>query len=671
MDVQAYSTFMKKMYVEGIAVDMDGISYEFAVSKPNELPIILPNIDTNVGKLFFNPKETLCRRRSTCYTGFDILGRPFGEIWMRSLENFTEYSKWDNERLRAQLNSFMEVKQSIKQMQFRLSTSQIRRYEFNASISFVWPRLLKANIDFDFVQINKLETRYIDIFNPSDQPLFVHFVMHNVSQHGEKLTILPEAMRDCHNCVLSIDNPFAINTSNGHQILIEEIKPRQVFKLGINFFTEVPGTYSTLIYLRNNLTVVEGGWITARAVVPQFKFGNRKPGNATPLTFEINEKHLKLCEKKTTANVLISSKRTFTAKNYGEVPLTIFGMRVEGDLCMGYGFKVLNCEPFMLQPNESRKIEIGFSPDFTLSRVVRTLNFDTSIGSSVNFTLIGSVASPALEVCSQNIQRPEWEADFKSKVLIVLCIALALVLLSSVMDSDKILKEHVRGIVRERGMMQAPLDLRKIGLETSGLTNGFGPSPQEQLNNLNNHHTSLNNIRKRLTITALKNKITGTKVPKVASAKSKTNNSEKTDNKKQSTASNEDDSTSSTSSKENVDVKTDSPPLNKAKPKDAKKSKNLLNVSAEAKGCLAGKIAKSCNSAKVVASVKENKNKIMNSGSQQPAKSHSPTSNASSSEGQAERNLSFASECGAAEVNGSDVIKVSDGGVDLSDWLAL
>lgn len=495
---------MKKMYVEGIAVDMDGISYEFAVKGPNELPEILPNVDTDVGKLFFNPKDVLCKKRSTCYTSFDALSRPVGEAWMRTLTNFTAYSRWDNERLRNQLNSFMEVKQSLKQMQFRLTTSQIRRYEFNASINFVWPRLMSGNVEFPFVQINKLETRFIEIYNPSNQLLFIHFILHNVSQHGAKVSVLPEALRDCLSCALSSEHPFSFNTTTNKEVFMDEVKPRSYLKVGIDFFATTPGTYSTLLYMRNNLTVVEAVWLSARAVVPQFKFGNRKPGNTTPLQFEISEKHLKLCEKKPSgASVLISSKRTFTAKNYGEVPLMISGMRVENDLCLGYGFKVLNCEPFQLNPNESKKIEIAFSPDFTLSRVVRTLNFDTSIGANVNFTLIGTVASSALEICSSNIQRPPWESEFKRNVLVVLWIALVLVFASSIFDSDRILKEHIRLIAREKGPIQPPLDLRQIALEANSVIDGptcYKPTIQERLNNLNNHQTSFN-IRKRLAMT--------------------------------------------------------------------------------------------------------------------------------------------------------------------------
>lgn len=708
---------MKKMYVEGIAVDMDGISYEFAVKGPNELPEILPNVDTDVGKLFFNPKDVLCKQQSTCYTSFDALSRPHGEAWMRTLTNFTAYSRWDTERLKIQLNSFMEVKQSLKQMQFRLTTSQIRRYEFNASINFVWPRLMSENVDFPFVQINKLETRFIEIYNPSNQLLFIHFVLHNVSLHGEKVMVLPEALRDCPTCLLSQDNPFTFNTSKNKEVFMDEVKPRSYLKVGIDFFATTPGTYSTLLYMRNNLTVVEAVWLSARAVIPAFKFGNRKPGNTTPLQFEISEKHLKLCDKKSTtgATVLISSKRTFTAKNYGEVPLMISGMRVENDLCLGYGFKVLNCEPFQLMPNESKKIEIAFSPDFTLSRVVRTLNFDTSIGANVNFTLIGTVASSALELCSKNIQRPHWEPDFKRNALMVLWVALILVVLASAIDSDRILKEHIRMIAREKGPIQPPLDLRQIGLEANLVadeTTCFA-SNQDRLNNLNNHQTSLNNIRKRLTMTKkndvssevpngrfnlnkpwteLRNKFSSPKVLSTPAPhnepqpsknsprpvrheinKAKIHQDGNTKEGKKTSVTSEDDSVSSSSSKENCEVSSpkncqkvehqqqpDSPPSTKGK-SSGKKSKNQLNIAESSKdqknsGSVQQKVlVKPLNTnqnqnrvqstiattAPLTAVKSTNKLQALVTNTTSPInaklngdiKSHSPTSNASSSEG--------------------------------------
>lgn len=620
------------MYVEGIAVDMDGISYEFAVKGPNELPEILPNVDTDVGKLFFNPKEVLCKERSTCYTSFDALSRPVGETWMRTLTNFSSYIQWDQERLKNQLNSFMEVKQSLKQMQFRLTTSQIRRYEFNASINFVWPRLMNDNVEFPFVQVNKMETRFIEIFNPSNQVLFIHFVLHNVTAFGDKPVVLPEVLVECPSCALMQENPFSFSGKE-KDIFMDEVKPLSYLKVGIDFFATTPGTYSTILYMRNNLTVVEAVWLSARAVVPQFKFGNRKPGNTTPLQFEINEKHLKMCEKMSSSGVstLISSKRTFTAKNYGEVPLMINAMKVENDDCVGYGFKVLNCEPFQLMPNESKKIEIAFSPDFTLSRVTRTLNFDTSIGTNVNFTLIGTVASSCLEICGSNMQRPHWEADLKKNALIFFWVALVIVVLASVIDSDRMLKDHIRMVSRERGPVQPPLDLRQIGLEANSSSEPVScfNANQERLNKLNNHQTSMNGIKKKLTITKknnvspetsttsrfnlnkpwsdFRNRFTSTKVPPAATSpeqttkssprpvrhdisKGKTHQENNPKENKKTSVPSEDDSVSSSSSKENCEVTSpknsskiepqhESPPLNKNK-LVAKKAKTPSNDSA-------------------------------------------------------------------------------------------
>ncbi|CAO1398997.1 unnamed protein product [Diamesa serratosioi] len=539
LNLRAYSTFMKKMLVEGISVDMDGISYEFAVNDIGELPEIAPNHITDVGKLYFNPKAVLCKKNVNCYTSFDALQRVHGEMWLRSLNNYSLSSTWDNEKLLSQLTSFIEVKQSIKSMSFRLSTSQIRRHEFNATINFIWPRLLNTNVEFPFVQVNRLETKYIEIHNPSSQMLWVNLMLHDTKLHGPSVTVLAEALRDCPNCALSDENVFSFNISKRF-IYMEEVHPHSHVKVGLNFLAKEPGTYSTVMYLRNNLTVVEAVWITARAVVPQFKFGNRRPGSQTSLMFEIGDKHLKLCDKKpqTYANVLITSKRSFTAKNHGEVPLIINGIRVEDNFCQGFGFKVFNCLSFALEPNESRKIEIAFSPDFTLARVVRTLHFDTSIGTSVNFTLLGTVAGHALEKCSKNIKRPLWEQDFKTNALLVLSVALLLVIMASVFDSDRILKDHVKMMAREKGPVQPPLDLRAIGLQANIVDEpNYAPTSTDRLNNLNNHHQNSTfnntNVKKRpngikrnevspiesngrfninkQTWTDLRNKLTGTK----------------------------------------------------------------------------------------------------------------------------------------------------------------
>ena len=51
-------------------------------------------------------------------------------------------------------------------------------------------------------------------------------------------------------------------------------------------------------------------------------------------------------------------KRSFTATNHGQLPLHIIFMNINSYECEGFGFRILNCEPFVLMPNSSQKIDI-------------------------------------------------------------------------------------------------------------------------------------------------------------------------------------------------------------------------------------------------------------------------------------------------------------------------
>lgn len=52
----------------------------------------------------------------------------------------------------------------------------------------------------------------------------------------------------------------------------------------------------------------------------------------------------------------LTVKRSFTARNTGALPITVQGFYISGLPCEGYGFRVLNCDPFYLGPNSTRKV---------------------------------------------------------------------------------------------------------------------------------------------------------------------------------------------------------------------------------------------------------------------------------------------------------------------------
>lgn len=452
------------MKVEGISVDIPGITYEHTDTK--NLPEISPNVITDIGRLYFNPKS-VCSPNNQCYTGLKLSSENIrGTLWKNVIKDYRFFQS-DFDLLKDRLAIYEQLKNNLTNISFRLTTSQIRKYDFNASVELVWPRLMLESIKFPVLQVGHEVLKAVPVTNPSDELVVVHYVLHESSLHGDDLSqISPKALSSCPDCILnSHSNVFSFKNDK-KQKYSEHINPRSSINMALAFSAQEPGTYSTVLYIRNNLTIVEGVWVTAKAVQPLFKFGNRKPGSSTPLLFEITEKHLRDCDKESIDNVGIvvpSAKRTFTARNVGEVPIRIEEMKINDHPCEGFGFKVLDCTPFDLAPNASKKIEIAFTPDFTLARVQQTLILETSIGIPVNYTLLSTIPPHALGPCGRALLRPHWEAKIKHLALTVLCIVFVIIFVGVFLESDRILKDHVTNMSKVKGPAQPILDLRQIG----------------------------------------------------------------------------------------------------------------------------------------------------------------------------------------------------------------
>lgn len=170
----------------------------------------------------------------------------------------------------------------------------------------------------------------------------------------------------------------------------------------------------------------------------------------------------------------LTVKRSFTARNTGELPIDIHGFYINGLLCEGYGFKVLNCGPFKLSPNATKKIEIAFTPDFTLSRVERQLLILTSLGAQssdsennvnengvVRLSLLTTVPGHTLESCAAVLIRPTWEPAVQFAAISLPCILLMCILAVSFLEADRILRGALATLSRT-SPVQPPLDLRQL-----------------------------------------------------------------------------------------------------------------------------------------------------------------------------------------------------------------
>lgn len=161
-------------------------------------------------------------------------------------------------------------------------------------------------------------------------------------------------------------------------------------------------------------------------------------------------------------------KRSFIARNTGELPIEIYDFYINGLRCEGYGFKVLNCMPFELDPNATKKVEIAFTPDFTLSRIERKLLIATSLGSDsdiengmVILNLLATLPPHSLEACTATLARPSWEYAVQWAAISLSSILLICVLAISFLEADRILRGALASFSRE-SPVQPPLDLRLL-----------------------------------------------------------------------------------------------------------------------------------------------------------------------------------------------------------------
>jgi len=202
---------------------------------------------------------------------------------------------------------------------------------------------------------------------------------------------------------------------------------------------------------------------TVTSNIGLLRIGKDTPGLTSLLTFDLPEKHLsKSCHQKTQQQPQQSAtlqeprfsvQKQFTLVNYGKSPVHVRGFLIGPHVgvssssykskstlaslndqpigsnqllsqlighvyCQGFGFKVLNCDlnqqgvnssegMFELEPNESKKISIAFTPDFTIAKTLATLTVITGDG-----PFDEDAEKPWTQVLKEQLLHKSWLASF-------------------------------------------------------------------------------------------------------------------------------------------------------------------------------------------------------------------------------------------------------------------
>ncbi|XP_047422764.1 transmembrane protein 131-like isoform X2 [Sciurus carolinensis] len=223
------------------------------------------------------------------------------------------------------------------------------------------------------------------------------------------------------------------------------LQPLEMKRVGVVFTPADYGKVTSLILIRNNLTVIDVIGVEGFGARELLKVGGRLPGAGGSLRFKVPESTLMDCRRQLKdSKQILSITKNFKVENIGPLPITVSSLKINGYNCQGYGFEVLDCHQFSLNPNASRDISIVFTPDFTSSWVIRELTLVTAADLEFHFTLNVTLPHHLLPLCADVVPGPSWEESFWRLTVFFVSLSLLGVILIAFQQAQYILMEFMK-----------------------------------------------------------------------------------------------------------------------------------------------------------------------------------------------------------------------------------
>ncbi|XP_053399004.1 transmembrane protein 131-like isoform X2 [Mercenaria mercenaria] len=476
--LQVHSTFHDQMVFKSVTFQPPDHRWYFVNAKEenvssngNSLLILEPQTNNTIGKIFFDSKRE-CKEE--CYVGLST-NTIAGYRWLQGLQLNKDVADTDEslyKHLRQRWTNIQEQGKDRVNITIEIDTSTVQGFLFSAHVQQHWPELIRRqcrqHVRFPLTQIGNLSTVDLVVENNGDIPVIVQVLpLHLYPNPQTIINLLHDKLPPYFSEYVETDDPDIFILSEVEKLnkqpdsALIQFRQRVETKMGIKahkdtitlfltkgFRIKVPVGFrpkddsfkTSLVIVRSNLTIIDAMVLEGQGGRGELKLNNKKPGVST-LQFDIAEKHLKNCDKRKHAKNLVPNftvKRSFTLRNTGELPFYVHGFSINNVPCEGYGFRVLECEGYEMQPNTSRKIDIAFTPDFTMSRIQRTLTIFTSLGTEFNYTLQATVPTHTLSKCAASLPRPNWEPVLYYSIVCVMSFILFCILVASYFEADRI-----------------------------------------------------------------------------------------------------------------------------------------------------------------------------------------------------------------------------------------
>ncbi|XP_022100300.1 transmembrane protein 131-like isoform X2 [Acanthaster planci] len=433
------NSFSHRMKLESILPDPPDKRFYYRLPKKTPVVEIEPHRKQKVGRIVFDPKAA-CGEDDSCYVGLSTQSLD-GEVWLSSLalpDETQDVDKLFYNHLHNRWQSLEQTGKTIFNATLKVNSNLVKDKELPVTAVLEWPRLIrKDKIEFPLTYIENSSISEVQILNPSDTLILVQLLP--VALYQDPTSVLdfltdrfdPELIETDDPSVFFLANNTDKDSSekclkNSSCGVIEEtfgvrpnrtaltvpIKPHQNVTVAIGFKPSDGRERISLILIRNNLTILDAFMVRGRGARGELRFNSKMPSPNSNLLFELKPTHLEDCDRsspKARVPPNFTVKRSFTLKNTGQLPIYIKTFSINGYDCNGYGFKVLQCRPMELVPNETKRLDIAFTPDFTMSRITRQLKVLTYNQEELEYTLIATLPPHMLSTCAAALPRPQWE----------------------------------------------------------------------------------------------------------------------------------------------------------------------------------------------------------------------------------------------------------------------
>eukprot|EP00070_Physeter_catodon_P006053 XP_007112882.2 transmembrane protein 131 isoform X6 [Physeter catodon] len=494
------NSFSQKVKIQQIRSLSEDVRFYYKRLRANKEDLE-PGKKSKIANIYFDPG---LQCGDHCYAGLPFLSKPEPKVQPGvAMQEDAWDADWDLHQ--SLFKGWMGVKENSGHKLsaiFEVNTDLQKNILSKITAELSWPSVLSSprHMRFPLTNTNCSSEEEITLENPADAPVYIQFIplalYSNPSVFVDKLisrfNLSKVAKIDLRTLEFQVfrNSAHPLQSSTGfteglsrHLILNLILKPGEKKSVKVKFTPVHNRTVSSLIIIRNNLTVMDAVMVQGQGTTENLRVAGKLPGPGSSLRFKITEALLKDCtDSLKLREPNFTLKRTFKVENTGQLQIHIETIEVSGYSCEGYGFKVVNCQEFALSANASKEIIILFTPDFTASRVIRELKFVTTSGSEFVFVLNASLPYHMLATCAEALPRPNWELALYIIISGIMSALFLLVIGTAYLEAQGIWEPFRRRLSFEASNppfdVGRPFDLRRIvGISSEGNLNTLSCDP--------------------------------------------------------------------------------------------------------------------------------------------------------------------------------------------------